>query len=1104
MRALWIIGLALLPCGAVAQDDGKDFLTAFLEQNLSSAGRTVTISGFEGALRTKATMAEMTIADDQGIWLTLRDVTLDWSQSALLSGQIVIDDFSADEIVLDRLPVGDSGAPTVAPDFSLPDLPVSIDIERVAARRIVLGASVLGQAVEGQLSAQVHLADGQGAARLDLSRTDGVRAGRFLLDASFARDSGQLDLTLRAIEDAGGVAVSWLGVPGAPAAAFQIAGSGKVSDFAAEIDLSTDGVTRLGGQVRLTAAAQGTGFSAELSGDPAPVFLPQYAAFFGPGVTLQAEGQRFADGRMDLSAFSLTAQALRLSGNLSLDAAHVPQSFVLMGSIGLLEGPVVLPLATEKETRLKSGTLSLIYDRSARDDWQAEAVLMGLDHQALAAESVILTGGGTILHGDAGPRFSGAFDFAADGLRMADPGLALALGTQLTGRALLGWQSGQPLTITDLGLQGAGFDLTTTGTLGDLAKGLALTGTAKGRLDDLSRLNTLTGRSLDGAAAFDLAGTGNLWTGFADVTGDLRLTDLRDLNSGIRATLAGKLRYLGQPAQSSLAIDASASALALGQREADLLLAGQNRLTATLDLTPDGTRVQDLTLSNRQMRLTASGRTGATETMLTVQHRILDLGLLYPLFPGALTSTGTVTRGPVGYVLDLTSTGPGQITAKVAGRLTSDLGRADLTIAGTAEAGLANKLAEPRSLSGLMRFDLTMQGPIALTSLSGPVTLSGGRLADPGQKFGLTDLTGTAYLSGGQARVAGTGKVTSGGSVAASGSVGLNSPYVADLALSLNDVGLRDPALYTTRVEGDLTLRGPVAGAAEIAGTVNLGRTELRIPQTVFSADGGLPGLQHVGESGASRATRARAGLAGAGADGGSAGRGYALNLRVNAPGQVFIRGRGLDAELGGALILRGRSDAIVPSGAFNLIRGRLDILGRRLNLSQALLQLQGALVPFVRIVATVDSDGIAASVLIEGAADDPRVSFTAVPSLPQEEVLARLLFDRGLDRLTAFQAIQLAGAVATLAGRGGEGVIGRLRQRAGVDNLDVTQDATGATAVTVGKYISDKAYTEATVGQGGKSAVSINLDLAPHITLKGRLQSDGETGIGVFLQRDY
>lgn len=202
--------------------------------------------------------------------------------------------------------------------------------------------------------------------------------------------------------------------------------------------------------------------------------------------------------------------------------------------------------------------------------------------------------------------------------------------------------------------------------------------------------------------------------------------------------------------------------------------------------------------------------------------------------------------------------------------------------------------------------------------------------------------------------------------------------------------------------------------------------------------------------------------------------------------------------------MLRGRTDAVVPSGAFNLIRGRLDILGRRLDLTEAILQLQGRILPFVRIVAVVETPEVTARVEIEGAADNPSVRFSSTPDLPQEEVLARLLFGRGLDSLTAFQALRLAGAAATLAGRGGEGVIDSLRRRAGVDNLDVQTSTAGETTVSVGKYLSDKAYTEVQLGQNGKSEVSINLDLSPHVTLKGQLDSDGQSGIGVFLQRDY
>ena len=90
-----------------------------------------------------------------------------------------------------------------------------------------------------------------------------------------------------------------------------IAGAGPLAGFAAGIGLQTDGVSRLAGQVQLTGQDDGgLGFTADLGGDLAPVFLPQYAEFFGPSVTLSAQGRRWTDGRMELSQLAVKAHPL--------------------------------------------------------------------------------------------------------------------------------------------------------------------------------------------------------------------------------------------------------------------------------------------------------------------------------------------------------------------------------------------------------------------------------------------------------------------------------------------------------------------------------------------------------------------------------------------------------------------------------------------------------------------------------------------------------------------------------------------------------------------------------------------------------------------------
>jgi translocation and assembly module TamB len=142
--------------------------------------------------------------------------------------------------------------------------------------------------------------------------------------------------------------------------------------------------------------------------------------------------------------------------------------------------------------------------------------------------------------------------------------------------------------------------------------------------------------------------------------------------------------------------------------------------------------------------------------------------------------------------------------------------------------------------------------------------------------------------------------------------------------------------------------------------------------------------------------------------------------------------------------------------------------------------------------------------VVIDGPADDPVVSFESSPELPQEEVLAQLLFGQTLQNLSALQAVQLAAAVRTLAGKGGDGLVSKLRRGIGLDNLDVKTATDGTSSVTAGKYLTDKIYSEVTVDQNGKSQINLNLDLRKHITLRGRASSDGTTGFGILLEKDY
>jgi translocation and assembly module TamB len=77
----------------------------------------------------------------------------------------------------------------------------------------------------------------------------------------------------------------------------------------------------------------------------------------------------------------------------------------------------------------------------------------------------------------------------------------------------------------------------------------------------------------------------------------------------------------------------------------------------------------------------------------------------------------------------------------------------------------------------------------------------------------------------------------------------------------------------------------------------------------------------------------------------------------------------------------------------------------------------------------------VTAQVLVGGLTSSPTITLTSTPALPQDEILARVLFNRGVGQITAGEGIQVAQSAATLAS-GGPGVLDRLRGRLGLDRL--------------------------------------------------------------------
>lgn len=1464
----YLLAIALLATPAIAQEGpsflerilGTDaaandaeqgtLLESLIEDSLSDAGRAVKVTGFRGALSGQATLESLTISDAEGTWLTLTDATLDWSRAALFAGRLEVKELSAKEILLPRLAapsVPDAPSPE-ASGFQLPDLPVSVNIGRIAAERVELGEPVLGVAAEISLEGTLSLDGGDGAADFDLVRRD--QPGTISLDAGYRNAIGDLRLDLTMSEGDGGIIATLAGLPGTPSVDFSIRGEAPISDFTADIQMATDGEERLAGQVKISDVDGTRRIAADISGDIAPVFAPEFGSFFGDALSLRTEALLFPDGRISLPVFSLQARELVLDGEIELTADRMPQRIDVTGRIAPDNGGnVTLPISGAA-TRIGRGNLSVQFDAANSEDWQIGFRVADFERNGRDLDELRVTGIGRISSGTPA-QISGDLAFETNGLE-AGQALSDAFGRDIAGKAQIAWNGGPfridtfDITARDLRVAGqAEIDGDTIRANADL------------QADRVANFSTLAGRSLSGSAtlaargefspltqAFDVSASGgtinlaiddpradailagaaqldinaardetglrvnlkNLESEAASVTGkadlrsggskislegilrdtsvvlpglvgpseirffgqeddtrdwtiDTRLTapsiqatvigllsniydlptfqgsfdvkssDLSDLSEIAGRSLAGSVVLSGTGGVNAdltrALIDASIQGrdISIGEAAIDPLLQGaisldiegartDNRiditrlfidspklmgeitgavtdlnetpvfegsisansgdisvlsalanrnlaggidlsadgrvnanlseaqvkvtargrdlvtgdarfdplLTGIVDLTVDGARsgdrldIADLTVSGSaltgqlagivtdlsgtptiegsvaanssdisvfsnlagralsgQVNLTAqggastdlsdvvidanasgqdlsvgipdadrllsgpvtfrvdaerrenrigltelsfestgltintSGQLGADGDRLAVKARLADISPFVAGFSGALSVDGDLGVRNDTLVLDVDAIGPGGATAALSGTVAQDFSTTDLSINGSAPLALANRFIAPRSLAGTSRFNLRLAGRPALQNLSGQVTLADARLAAPTLRTSLEDISGRVDLANGRATLALDSRAESGGRIAFNGPVELTPPNTSSLNINLRDVRITDPQLYETTVNGAIDIDGPLSGGASITGALNLGETNIRIPSSSIGGTGAIPEVAHINEPPPVRSTRLKAGLIRSGSEQKSGnGAVYPLDVRISAPNRLFVRGRGLDSEFGGALRISGTTANVVPIGAFDLIRGRLDILGRRLALETARITVQGDLIPFLDIRASTDVEDTEVSVEVFGPADNPEISFTSSPELPQEEVLARLIFGRGLETLSPLQAARLALAVRTLAGQGGEGVVGNIRSGAGLADLDVTTNEDGNAAVRAGAYLGENVYSDVTVDSAGETQLNLNLDITPSLTVRGGATNAGETSLGIYFERDY
>ena len=1109
----------------------------------TSAAGGVTASGKLGLSEPGDLAATITLADSRPFATLVPDVT--WS-GAILQARLQ----------------GTISAPHVTADVTAQDLAAAEF--RIGTTKLNLDASA-ERGLEQPVGIQAELALSELTSpdpRVDTLLSEGVRlniAGN--LDQAGTIVAERIDLRAQGLSLSGSgrveqwgakaraadatLAIADLGAVGAP---FGFQGKGAV-DLALKLDTGVTG-DRLEVKGSTRALSLGQPIADRLLGD-------------SPALHLAVEGK--VPEAMTITVAQVTGAKARLDAHGTVADRTLDLSFAAGVDDAAALDPVLRGALTVDGA--VSGTMdapAVALDLNAPSLRVADRTVEGLKLHAkatdlLAAPKIALDGAATI---DRLPA-TVATSVEVEGERIAARDLVLALGkSKLTGDLALA----NNLIAGKLALNAPDLKqferLAATPLAGELTAEIALDA-AKGKQ---SAQLSAKGRRIAAGEAFQTAGldataTMNDLFGTPAIDADLKLADpviadrpLTQVSlsaNGPLTALRTKLSATGEDL--SATADAEVAQIAEGYRvTVGKLVAAikdidvKSQQPAIVTLAGQTTRIEDVALAVEDGALSLNGSVAPDAMDLTAKIDKLPLSMARAFAPdlrttgrlsGEVALSGTVAAPSGKFALTGTNIGASDVPEQqadldVAGTLTQ--GRLDVKGAVKPKSGgeLAFTAALPKlsadgqldarangtfdlslvdaflaggadRVKGKAELDLTAAGQLSAPDVKGEL-----RLIDAGYdnlRYGikLRKIAADVRADGPAIEIVSlTATTPGGGHLGGEGTVNLAQGIETDLKIQARNATVIDTDLATAIIDSDLSIVGNLQSDLKLGGKVTVVKADIRVPDNL------PPSVQEIEvvEVNASPQVAAR-----------NAARTpppeqtaiVDLDIAVDAPQQIWVRGRGLDVELGGALKIVGTTDKPDIDGGFKLRRGSLDIVGKRLEFKEGQLTFETGeqIDPYLDLTAETRATDITVTAKVTGPARLPRITLSSVPDMPEDEILARLLFNKSAGALSPFELLQLAQATAELAGvNSGPGILDKIRQSTGLDRLSLQEtDPAAGPSLSAGRYVSDRVYVGVSQGaKTGSSAATVEIEVTPNVKVESEVGAGGTGKAGVNLEWDY
>jgi len=397
-------------------------------------------------------------------------------------------------------------------------------------------------------------------------------------------------------------------------------------------------------------------------------------------------------------------------------------------------------------------------------------------------------------------------------------------------------------------------------------------------------------------------------------------------------------------------------------------------------------------------------------------------------------------------------------------------------------------------IEGNIDCELQLDGDLIHPNIKGTCAITDGRYHNYLTGTELTDLTGTLIGEGSQLVLQTlTAHDSTNGVCTATGHIDLTPatyfPFNFDVEFSKLDLLQLD--LVTAEAQGKIALVGDLKSALA-KGTTTITNCDIAIPDKIPRS---FPELQVVYKNAPHLAPPKKP----------KEKKPYPLDLdlRVIAPKNITINGRGLNSDWKGDFSIGGDYTNPAVNGKLELIHGEFTFAGKQFKLVDGSIAMQGKAyeMPLIDISANTNEKGISITARIKGPVNSPQITFQSAPPLPLSAILSYLIFGKDLSDVSGLQALQLASTIANVAGEGID-VLEMTRKSLGIDRLQIIMtpssldDGADTISLEVGKVIFPGFLVAVRQGAEDDSPnISIEVDLTHGFTLGLESQQQLEQG---------